>query len=236
MKIRHSFNILPTSAIFFSLNIVPTRLCHSLSKYCPPAWFFSFKILPTSAIFSLWNYCLPVCVILFQNTAYLPNFFLSNYCLPQRLFSLLKYCLPAWFFRPRGRHFWIHHGQCAKEATARPNVISGNHSSSGLESGGRKKKKKKKLSDSLFFGKSAEWLKFSVVSEGSAVIKKHGGTFHLEDSGSSGDLPLDRAAMNTRVSLKRARTDLIYWICRKAGTLYKAVQNSMLYMRWQKVT
>ena len=27
--------------------------------------------------------------------------------------------------------------------------------------------------------------------------------FHLEDSGSSGDLPLDRAAMNTRVSLKR---------------------------------
>ena len=30
--------------------------------------------------------------------------------------------------------------------------------------------------------------------------------------------------------------DLIYWICRKAGTLYKTVQNSMLYMRWQKVT
>ena len=32
--------------------------------------------------------------------------------------------------------------------------------------------------------------------------------------------------------------DLIYWICRKAGTLYvyKAVQNSMIYMRWQKPT
>ena len=25
--------------------------------------------------------------------------------------------------------------------------------------------------------------------------------------------------------------DLIYWICTKAGTLYKTVQNSMLYMR-----
>ena len=30
--------------------------------------------------------------------------------------------------------------------------------------------------------------------------------------------------------------DLIYWIFRKARTWNKAVQNSMLYMRWQKVT
>ena len=45
---------------FFSLNILPTRLCRSLSKYCLPAWFFQSKCYLLQRLFSLLKYCLPM--------------------------------------------------------------------------------------------------------------------------------------------------------------------------------
>ena len=47
-------------------------------------------------------------------------------------------------------------------------------------------------------------------------------------------LPLYQQLQICRLPQRMIWFDLIYWICRKAGTLYKTVQNSMLYMRWQK--
>ena len=89
---RHSFNILPTSAIFSLWNTAYPFVSFSF-KILPTCVIFSFKILPTSAIVSLLKYCLPAW------------FFSFNILPTSVIVSLLKYCLPAWFFRPRGRDF-----------------------------------------------------------------------------------------------------------------------------------
>ena len=141
---------------FFSFNILPTRLCHSLSNYCLPAWFFffqntaylrdfflfehtacpfvsfSFKILPTCVIFSFKKkYCLPQRLFLFKNTAYLRDF--SGHAVAILIFTIRAY-----------RRFH----QCAEEATARPKVISDNHPSSGVLSASKAMAAEKK--NSLF--------------------------------------------------------------------------------------